>query len=66
MKEALTSLNRSRNETKTTPFSLRRTEIEKEFANNIGKINISSRSLWRNAVWHINACSLRKVVEVQL
>ena len=39
MKDALTSLNRSWNETKTTPLSVRETEIEKEFPDDIGKDN---------------------------
>jgi len=53
MKDALTSLNRSRNETKTKLLSLRGTELEKTFPDDIGKddfiaINASSRSLWKN------------------
>jgi len=40
MKEALTLVNRSRNETKPTPSSSRGTEIEKKFADDIGKITL--------------------------
>jgi len=60
------------NERKNTQMYLRRTEIDKEFPDDIGKDNFiiaiktSSRSLWRNCVWHVNACSLRKGMEVKI
>jgi len=47
MKEVLTSLNRSRNETKTSPLSLRGTEIEKEYADDIVKITLLRSILLR-------------------
>jgi len=47
MKDALTSLNRSRNDMKTNPLSLRGTEIEKEFADDIGKITLLRSILLR-------------------
>jgi len=61
MKLALTSLYRSRNETKSTPSSLRGTEIEKKFADDIGKIT-SLRSILLLGHYGGMACDILMLV----
>jgi len=61
MREALTSLNRSRNESKTTPLSLRGTEIEKVFLDYIGKTTLLRSILLRGYYGEI-ACDISMLV----